>query len=295
MVSFIIPSYNSLKTLPRTIESLRAQSVDAFEIIIVDSSDDEMAKKYLSVIALDGIRVISLENKTSPAQGRNIGAQEAKGEILCFIDADIVLAPDWLEKVLAAYGDGCRVGGGSVDIHQTQAKHNLAWAQLLLQFNESLPFGQRREIGLLPACNMFCERKLFFEAKGFPALRASEDVVLCLRLREKNSIWFVPEARAYHIFRESISAYRNNQIMLGQYILHYRREYLPRWYYQGVLPLVFLPMFVLIKFYRMSSRILRNGVLYQQKFLRVLPLFLFGLWFWTEGFAGAIFQKGTKS
>lgn len=214
-VSFIIPSYNSVKTLAKTIESLLKQSGEDNEIIIVDSSDDQMAQKYISIVPSDRVKVIVLDKKTSPAQGRNIGARAAYGELLCFIDSDVVLADDWLKHVLAAYAQGCLIGGGCVDIDPSQAGSSLAWAQLFLQFNESLPCGQRRKIGLLPACNMFCQKKLFDEVGGFPDLRASEDVVLCLKLQKISSLWFIPQARAYHIFRDSKQAYVRNQMMLG--------------------------------------------------------------------------------
>jgi len=289
--SFIIPSYNSLATLPRTLESLLRQTVQDFEILVVDSSDDEMAQKHLAMTASDRIAVISLEKKTIPSVGRNIGAKQAKGELLCFIDSDVVLAPDWLEKVLAAFASGCQVGGGSVDIYEAQKTNGLAWAQLLLQFNESLPFGEQRTIGLLPACNMFCERKLFAEVGGFPDMRASEDVVLCLKLREKHSLWFVPQARSYHIFREVKQSYFNNQVMLGKYILYYRRDFNKSWYSQGLWPLLFLPAFVAIKFVRISGRIQKNSTEYRRKYWQVLPLFMAGLYYWTKGFAIAIFEK----
>ncbi len=293
-ISFIIPSYNSLKTLPNTLESIFKQSGHEFEIIIVDSSDDPVVKKQTSLFACDRVKVISLDKKTGPAQGRNIGAREAKGELLCFIDSDVILSDHWLKEILLAYQQGCRAGGGAVDIHQSQIENNLAWAQLYLQFNESLPIGQRRDINLLPGCNMFCERKLFFEVGGFPDIRASEDVVFCLKVREKNSLWFVPAARAYHIFRESVEAYRKNQILLGKYILLYRRDYLKSWYYQGLWPLLFLPAFVLIKFLRMVLRIQKNSKVYRKKFYQVLPLFLLGLWYWTLGFAGAVIEGEEK-
>ena len=291
-VTFIIPSYNSSVTLPRTIESIFKQTVNDFEVIIVDSSDDQTAKKEVLAVSSDRVKVISLNKKTGPAEGRNIGASQARGELLCFVDSDVALAPDWLGKVLEAYADKCLAGCGSVDIHESQKGNDLAWAQLLLQFNESLPYNGRREIGMVPACNMFCDRKLFQEAGGFPNMRASEDVVLCIKLRKIYSIWFVPQARAYHIFRESKQAYYNNQVMLGKYILFYRRDFVKSWYSQGLWPLLFLPAFVAIKLYRISSRIQKNAAVYRQKYWNVLPLFLVGVYFWTKGFALAVFEKG---
>lgn len=289
-ISFIIPSYNSVKTLGRTLESVLIQSGQNIEIIIVDSSDDEMAQKYISIVSSAQVKVIVLDKKTSPALGRNIGARAASGELLCFIDSDVVLADDWLKHVLAAYADGCLIGGGCVDIDPSQAGSSLAWAQLFLQFNESLPSGERRKIDLLPACNMFCQKKLFDEVGGFPDMRASEDVVLCLKLQKISSLWFIPQARAYHIFRDSKQAYACNQILLGKYILVYRRKFCKNWFYQGLWPLVFLLAFAAIKFFRIVSCIQKNTLAYQKKFMNVLPLFLLGFLFWCQGFVLAVFN-----
>lgn len=290
-VSFIIPSYNSAATLPKTVESVLAQKgQEEYEVIIVDSSDDADTKQYLRSLNSPQVRVIDLDKKTMPAIGRNIGAGEAKGGLLCFVDSDIVLTEDWLGQVMSACQNGCRAGGGSVDIYQPQAGNALAWAQLFLQFNETLPSGTLRPIGLLPACNMFCERGLFLESGGFPKLRASEDVVLSLNLAKRSKLWFVPQARAYHIFRESKAAYRDNQKMLGQYILTYRRDYLKSWYCAGLWPFVFLPAIALIKLRRIGSRIPKDNGVYRQKFGEVMPLFLYGFWAWVRGFAGAVFS-----
>jgi glycosyltransferase involved in cell wall biosynthesis len=56
---------------------LLKQSGEDNEIIIVDSSDDQMAQKYISIVPSDRVKVIVLDKKTSPAQGRNIGARAA--------------------------------------------------------------------------------------------------------------------------------------------------------------------------------------------------------------------------
>ncbi len=176
-VSFIIPSYNSLKTLPKTVESILKQAGDQFEIIVVDSSDNELAKKQVALLASDRVKVIVLEKKTIPSEGRNIGARAASGQLLCFIDSDVILADDWLKEVLLAYQQGCRAGGGAIGIPEFQKDNLLAVAQLYLQFNEYLGGTARAQKLFVPSCNMFCDRALFFEVGGFPNIRASEDTL----------------------------------------------------------------------------------------------------------------------
>jgi len=107
MISIIIPSYNSAKTLGKTLESIFNQTVKDFEIIVVnDGSTDntpEILEKYQQKFQTVGIKfhIINQENRgRNPA--RNRGAREGIGEYLLFCDADIVMRPEMLEKMLQA-------------------------------------------------------------------------------------------------------------------------------------------------------------------------------------------------
>jgi glycosyltransferase involved in cell wall biosynthesis len=90
--SVIIPAYNSAATLARAIESVRAQTWPAHEIIVVDdgSSDDtaSVAESFG-----DAIRLIRQPN-SGVAAARNAGARLATGDWLAFLDADDWYAPD---------------------------------------------------------------------------------------------------------------------------------------------------------------------------------------------------------
>src|ERR1035441_9406097 len=101
-ISFIIPSYNSQKTVHGTLKSIFRQKslISVKEVIVVDSSDDGETRKLLkgpsaspqddNQLTFDSkLRIILLDKKTSPALGRNIGAQDAIGNLLCFIDSDV--------------------------------------------------------------------------------------------------------------------------------------------------------------------------------------------------------------
>ena len=130
------------------------------------------------------LKLVLLDKKTSPAHGRNIGVEHAEGELLCFVDSDVYLDENWLVNILEAYESGCLVGCGSVSVPDFQQNNNLSLAQLYLQFNESLDVGEKRTVDMVPACNMFVKKDLFEKAGGFPIIRASEDVLLCLKLGE---------------------------------------------------------------------------------------------------------------
>ena len=98
-ISIIIPTYNEENYLPELLESIKNQNFTDYEIIIADnnSTDDtvKIAKDYNCKIVNGGL----------PAIGRNNGAEIAKGDILIFLDSDLVLTENYLEEVVNEFDE----------------------------------------------------------------------------------------------------------------------------------------------------------------------------------------------
>lgn len=114
-ISIIVPVFNSAGQLSKCLDALVASRVPGVEIIVVDdaSTDDSSA-----VAARLGTRVVRLGENSGPAAARNAGAREARGGILFFVDADVVVAPDAVERVsrvFAEYPDVAAVFGSYDD------------------------------------------------------------------------------------------------------------------------------------------------------------------------------------
>jgi glycosyltransferase involved in cell wall biosynthesis len=103
MLSFIIPTLNEEKVIERLLKNLRQIKVFDYEIIVSDGGSTDktlgLAKKYEAKL---------VENKTGErqtiGQGRNLGAAQALGEYLVFLDADVYI-PKIDEFFLRALGD----------------------------------------------------------------------------------------------------------------------------------------------------------------------------------------------
>ena len=98
MLSIVIPTLNEKNNLPLLLESLKKQNFSgSYELIVSDagSEDDtiEVAKKFGCKIAKGGW----------PAKGKNEGAKLAKGDLILFIDADVILPEDFIEKNLGEF------------------------------------------------------------------------------------------------------------------------------------------------------------------------------------------------
>lgn len=107
--SFIIPTLNEEKLLPILLEQIKASGIIQkydFEIVVSDggSSDNtiEVAKRYTDKIAEH-----SGNNRQTIAEGRNIGAKIASGDIYIFIDGDILFDDlnKFMEKVESIFNN----------------------------------------------------------------------------------------------------------------------------------------------------------------------------------------------
>ena len=87
--SIILPTYNDLENLKKSIRSIDRQTYKNFELIIVNDGSNDDTKLYLSKLNIPYIKVVNLEkNSGGPATGRNKAIENSSGMWLCFIDSD---------------------------------------------------------------------------------------------------------------------------------------------------------------------------------------------------------------
>ena len=106
LVSIVIPTYNSEKTLPLCLESIKRQTYRNIEVIIVDnfSADRtvEIAERY-------GARIIQVRGERALA--KNIGLKHARGKYVLFIDSDMELTPRVIEECVKLAESNPRIAG----------------------------------------------------------------------------------------------------------------------------------------------------------------------------------------
>jgi len=98
LISVVLPCYNAHRYLGQTLDSLRGQTFQDFEVIIVDDgSTDPETTAFLSSVG-DGVRLIHQENR-GLSGARNSGFRAARGEFVMPLDCDDWLDPSALEKL----------------------------------------------------------------------------------------------------------------------------------------------------------------------------------------------------
>lgn len=96
-VSAIVPVYNEAHCVEECVRSLRAQDFRPLEIIVVDDGSRDESPRICEGLGVTVLR----QTHQGPGRARNLGAQAAQGNILAFVDADMVLDEGYISRLVA--------------------------------------------------------------------------------------------------------------------------------------------------------------------------------------------------
>ena len=178
-VSVIIPCAGDLEHLDELAASLRPQVGDDVEVILVDNhvSRGGQTRLAAAVAQLGPARVVTeAERGIGPA--RNAGARCARGEILVFVDADDVVAPEWVAGLTATARPGV-IAAGRLEYQRL----NPPWlARTRGRGDDGLVYRCEGLFPVAPGGNMAITRADFEALGGFANDdRSLEDFDLALR------------------------------------------------------------------------------------------------------------------
>jgi glycosyltransferase involved in cell wall biosynthesis len=108
-VSIVIPTYNRVKDLDVCLDSIIVQTKPPKEILIVDDSDNDKIENLVEHRKEEFkekdmfLRYIRNEKDKSSAIAKNIGIKSATGDIILFLDDDVILDKEYIIKILKVY------------------------------------------------------------------------------------------------------------------------------------------------------------------------------------------------
>lgn len=174
--SILIPTYGSrLQYLRDELACLQALDFpsDEFEIIVIDNGPGSDVAKISEEFNKNGKHPILCIKETKPGLGeaRHAGAHAARGEILVYLDDDVLLAPDWLKWMLEPYQDSKVASVGGKVVLKTEAEPP-SWIN---HFNpvalSALDFGDKTIELVHPhapwGCNMSVRKSVLYAVGGF--------------------------------------------------------------------------------------------------------------------------------
>lgn len=185
-VSLVIPVRNEEESLPALLDSIRRQTHQPAEVILVDGGSTDNTVKLAREMATadERLRVIETTGAT-PGRGRNLGIEAARYEWIALTDAGIRLEPEWLEQLVAEARADTElkvVYGNYEAVNGSFFERCAALAYLPPKVERG---GGRMVRGPFIASALL-RREVWEAVGGFPDLRAAEDLFFMEQIKRQN-------------------------------------------------------------------------------------------------------------
>ena len=190
-ISVVIPSYNRIEFLKRSIDSVINQTKKPFEIIVVDDGSTDGTETMIKS-DYDFVKFIKQKNKGVSA-ARNIGIKVSIGQWICFLDSDDEWKKDKLEKQINAM----KSNPGYKFFHS-----NEIWIKNGLRINQKKKhkkyggdiFDKCLDMCRISPSSVMIDKTVFDEVGNFNEdLVVCEDYELWLRICDKYRVFFIDE------------------------------------------------------------------------------------------------------
>lgn len=110
--SVAISTFNRNEDLARCLKALRKQTYSDFDIVISNGGEHEGVRKVAQEFSDLRIKIVNQEKK-GIVEGRNLGWRNSGGDIVCLIDDDLVVTPEWLFNIRSSFFSDERIAGVS--------------------------------------------------------------------------------------------------------------------------------------------------------------------------------------
>jgi GT2 family glycosyltransferase len=222
-ISVVVSTYNALDDLGRCVDSLRSQSYDSLEIVIVDDASTDGTFEFLKRCEseVSDIKVIRNQVNLGVAGARNEGIRNASGDIIAFTDADCIAERNWISELVKIYEreDVAAVGGRIID-----AGTDSLWSRASTGLNHVA--GKEGFVGYIQGCNMSYDSEVLRKFMFNDELKYGyEETLLCDQLvQDGYKIYYTPSAVVHHRHRKSLKSLLKQKYLRGVSSVWYRKK-----------------------------------------------------------------------
>ena len=184
--SIIVPVYNRPDEVDELLQSLVAQTLRDFEVIVVEDGSVRPCKEVCERHAASLDLHYHAKKNSGPGQSRNYGAERAKGEYLIILDSDVVLPEGYLAAVdneLKASDADAFGGPDSAHPSFTDVQKAISYSMTSFLTTGGIRGGKKKLDKFYPrSFNMGIRRDAYLALGGFSKMRFGEDIDFSLRI-----------------------------------------------------------------------------------------------------------------
>lgn len=196
LISVIIPTYNRVGLLGRSIQSVLSQTYTNLELLIIDDCSDDNTGEFVKGLSDERIRYHRNEHNMGLAGAKNVGASLAKGELLAFQDDDDEWLPDKLMRLMEVWKKEGNEETGMIyhEMQEQGASTFIPSRDIPLEWKSKEIFQHMLLYPMIGATASLIRKSCLDELGGFnEKLGSIEDYEFYLRMAKKYRILFVGE------------------------------------------------------------------------------------------------------
>lgn len=210
--SVVVPVYNRPQEVLELLESLVLQTIQDFEVIIVEDGSsircDEVVNQFKDRLVIQYL----YKSNSGPGPSRNAGFALARGQYFAVFDSDCILPPSYFEAVNRALEQQLLDAWGGPD----RAHENFTLLQRAMGYTMSSVLttggirGGKKSVGWFQprSFNMGISREVFQKTGGFQFDRFAEDIEFSIRMKKAGfRVGLIPDAFVFHKRRTSFGQF----------------------------------------------------------------------------------------
>ena len=294
-LSIIIPSFCAQKNLNACLKSIEKQIDLSVEVIVVDCSPHNEVKNICANYKF--VNFISVKQRFNPGKGRNIGAYEARGRYLAFVDADVELDERAIPNILdITKTNKFTVFGCSLELNKRYADSFSANVEHYYFNHEAQSSRKIQKRSNLSSAFMVIENTIFEKNNGFKDLARMQDTEFTERLvRAGITLYFIPQVIGYQIQDSNLTKVLKKIKITGNNLFYVRGYSNKTNYFFKFCLFILTPLLMFLKITRINIRNLRYAFSLKVLFIYSPFMYVCGM-YWLLGFYKAqVLKRGIES